>query len=100
MPEVLGAAALLESLERELADRLQHPEALAGPADQALVDQRLQHVQIGGADRLGRFQGAAAGEHGQPGEQALLPRPRAGRGSRRSSPAASAAARARRAARP
>ena len=45
---------------RVLADRLEHPEALAGVADQALVDQRLQHVEVGLGDLLGRLEGAAA----------------------------------------
>jgi hypothetical protein len=40
--------------------------------DEALVDQRLQYVQLGGAHLLGRFQCAAAGENGQAGEESLL----------------------------
>src|SRR6266536_2737958 len=44
-PDVLRVAALVEPLERELADRLQHPEAAVREADEALVDQRLQCVQ-------------------------------------------------------
>ena len=55
MPEFLGAAGFLKSLEPELADRLQHPEALLHVANEALVDERVQHVQVGAADGLGGF---------------------------------------------
>ncbi len=89
-------AALLQPLQRELADRLQHPvpglavERLLLP-QQALLDQRLDAVQdhqverrqrdrrgararrIAGTDRLGGLQGAAP-EDGQPPEQRLLVR--------------------------
>src|SRR5262249_43787091 len=48
-PEVLELPAHLELLERELADRLQHPEPwlplLLALAEQALVDQRPEPVQ-------------------------------------------------------
>src|SRR5262249_40606207 len=72
MPEVLGVAAFLQSLERELADRLQHPEPLSRVAEKAFVDQSLKYVHVGCADGFGRFYGAAAGEDSQPGEQPLL----------------------------
>ncbi len=39
LPQNIGAAGLLESLDRELADRLEHPEALLRVADEALVDE-------------------------------------------------------------
>jgi len=45
MPQVLGVVGFLESLERELADRLQHPEAAVREPDEALVDQRLQRAR-------------------------------------------------------
>ena len=74
-------------LQPELADRLQHPVARTSPSgsasglvcSRALVDQRpepLQDVDPGlarrGDHRLGRLQGAAADEDGQPPEQRLL----------------------------
>ena len=107
-------AAGRQPLQRELADRLQHPEArLAGPArslrpQQALVDQRRDAVEDveaearprAAADRLGRLQREAAGEDGQPAEERLLVGGRAGRGSRRWRRASSAAGRAGRAAPP
>src|SRR5205823_2369048 len=45
--QLLRLARLLEPLERELADRLEHPEALLRVADEALLDQRLEDVEIG-----------------------------------------------------
>ena len=39
LPQDLSPAGLLDSLERELADRLQHPEALLRVADEALLDE-------------------------------------------------------------
>jgi len=82
-PQVPELPARLDLLQRELADRLQHPESrlplLLALAQQALVDQRpepVQHVDAqaapDGADRLGRLQGTAAHEHRQPTEQSLL----------------------------
>ena len=107
MPTMDGAglAALLQPLQRELADRLQHQvPGLAVErlllAQQALLDQRLDAVQdhqverrqrdgrrararrLAGADRLGGLQRAAP-EDGQPPEQRLLVRRPAGRSSRR-----------------
>src|SRR5207248_6403169 len=43
----VGLPLLLQHLVGELADRLEHPEALAGPPQQALVDQRLQAGDVG-----------------------------------------------------
>ncbi len=63
-----------EPLCRELADRLEHPVAVAGAAEQALVDQRRDRVDVGAADLLGGLERAAAGEDGQPGEDVLLAR--------------------------
>jgi hypothetical protein len=71
-PQFVSLSGVLESLERELADRLQHPEAAVPEPDEALVDERLEHVQIGAADGLRCFESAAAGEHGQAGEESLL----------------------------
>ena len=67
----------VESLPCELADRLEHPEALlavrvGAAADEALVEQRRQRVEIRVADRFGGVEGAAAAEDGEPGEQLLL----------------------------
>ncbi len=72
LPQVLAATGSLESLVRELADRLQHPEAAVCEPDEALLDQRLQRVQVGAADGLGRFQGAAAGKDREAGEEPPL----------------------------
>jgi hypothetical protein len=81
LEEVLGVAAAqlsglarcVEPLVRILADRLQHPETLAvADADEALVDERLQHVQVGVAHGLGGLERTASGEDREPGEQPLL----------------------------
>ena len=63
-----------ELLGRELADRLEHPEAAGLPAaDEALVDQRLHELEVGVGDLLGRLQRPAAAEDGECREQLPLP---------------------------
>ena len=82
LDEVLGEAALhvltcvvcVEPLLGELANGFEQPEALPCALHEALLDERLQRVEVGGANCLGRLVGAAAGEHGQPGEQVLFTR--------------------------
>ena len=87
-----SASGGVELLGRELADRLEHPVALAREAEQALVDERLERVEVGVA-RLPR----------RPRACSRLRRPRAGGraplavgeqvvATTRSSPAASAGA--------
>src|SRR5215211_4658163 len=82
-PDLLQVAVFGQPLLPELADRLQHGEPGVagrglGPEHQRLVDQRGQAVEDvqaelpGTADRLGRLQRPAAGEHRQPGEQSPL----------------------------
>src|SRR5690349_17752900 len=77
----LGFTRGLEQLRRELADRLQHREAgfaggTAQPPDEALVDERPQRVEdveiVVAAHVLRGIERPAAGEDGQPGEQAAL----------------------------
>ena len=70
-------AGCVEPLERELPDRLEHPEALlavriGAAADEALVEQRRQRVEVGAADLLGVLERGAAAEHREPGEERLL----------------------------
>ncbi|MEX1357594.1 MAG: hypothetical protein WD981_03120 [Gaiellaceae bacterium] len=67
-----GFARLFEPLGRVVADRLQHPEALLGVAQEALLDEGLERVQIGAGDLLGRLHGVAAVKDGEAGEEALL----------------------------
>ena len=61
---------------RQLENRFQHPVARASslfaPPDQALVEQRLERVRVGAANRLGCFVRAASGEDGQRTEESLL----------------------------
>ena len=71
-PQPLRLPRFLEPLKRVVADRLQHPEALVDVAEEALVDEGLQRVQIRVCHLLGGCQRAAACEDGQPGEEALL----------------------------
>ena len=60
----------------ELPDRLQHPvglHSLVDPvADQALVEKRLERVEIGSRDRKGAGRGAPSGEDGERSERLLL----------------------------
>ena len=70
--ERIGLAGLLQPFTRVLADRLQHPVALVREAEQALLDERLQRVEVGAADLLGGLQRAAAGEDGERAEETLL----------------------------
>ena len=72
-PHVGRVGGAVELLGRELADRLEHEEAVAlAGADEALVDERLRDVEVGVRHRLGREQRPAAGEHGEPRERLLL----------------------------
>jgi hypothetical protein len=55
-----------------LADRLKHPVALGREAEEALLDERLESVEVGSADVLGRVQRAAPYEDGKRSQYALL----------------------------
>jgi hypothetical protein len=71
---VLG---FLEALGCELPDRLEHPEPLLAQAaraaaQQALVEQRRERVELCLADRFRRLERAAAAEHRELREQAPL----------------------------
>ncbi len=75
--DVVGFARPHEPLARELADRLEHPEALFAeeadaPADEALVQQRSERFEVCVADGLGGFERATAAKDGQPAKEALL----------------------------
>ena len=61
-----------EPLFGEFANRLEHPVAVAGAAEEALVDQRGDCVEVGAADLLGGLQRAAARKYGEAGEEVLL----------------------------
>ena len=61
-----------ELLGRELADRLQHPEAVAGTTYQALVEQRLQRIRVGLGNLLRGLQRGATRQHRETGEQRSL----------------------------
>jgi hypothetical protein len=61
----------------ELADRLEHPEALVpvrigAAADEALVEERRKRVEVRATHRFGRLESAAAAEDCEPGEQPLF----------------------------
>ena len=86
-----------ELLGRELANRLEHPEAVGLPAaDEALVHQRLQELDVGVCDPLGRFERPAPAEDRERRERASARRDRAARTTIRSSRGASAASSRRR----
>ena len=65
---------LPDPLPRVLADRLEHPVALVREAKQALLDERLQGVDVGITYLLCGLERAAAGEDGEAGEELLLGR--------------------------
>ena len=68
----LGLARVLEPLPGILPDRLEHPEALGGVAEKALLHQRLEPVERGAGHRLGRFEPAPTSEDSQAREQDAL----------------------------
>ena len=70
--QVVGFARLLEALEHILADCLQHPVALVRKAEEALLDERLQRVEVCIRHLFCRFERAAPGEYGQAGKEGLL----------------------------
>ena len=51
--ERIGLAVLVQPFARIVADRLEHPVALVREAEQVLLDQRLQRLDVGSADLLG-----------------------------------------------
>ena len=70
--ELLGLPGLVEPLPRVLADRGEHGVALLCEPNEALVDERMQAVEIRAGDLLRGFERAAAREHRQRAEEALL----------------------------
>ena len=68
----LTSSPLDEPLASELPDRLEHPVALVGKAQEALLDERLQGVEVGVRNLLRRLERAAAGEDAEAGEELLL----------------------------
>src|SRR6185437_8302496 len=72
MEYLVCLARFLEAFRRELPDGLEHPVAPLARADEALVEQRLQGVELGVRDLLRRFERAAAGEGRKAAKEALL----------------------------
>ena len=64
-------AGLIEALERELADRLEHSAAASFETQQALLSERLERDEIGLADVDRGLGTEAAGEHAEPGTRRL-----------------------------
>src|SRR6266511_2147610 len=72
-PQFRKLRVLRHSLGRVLTSRLEHEEApVIGLSEQALVNERLQVVEVRVADRRGRLQVKAAGEDGKAAKEALL----------------------------
>lgn len=72
-PQVILRARGSQVFETELADRLEHPEALGtvgfgAAANETLVEERRERVEVRTTDRVGRLESAAAAEDGEPGE--------------------------------
>jgi hypothetical protein len=59
-PETRCLAAIFQMLGRVLANRLEHPVALLGVAEEALFHERLQRVDVGRRDLFDRLERAAA----------------------------------------
>src|SRR4051794_41899821 len=72
-PQLLGAG-LLESLDREVANRLEHREAAVAASQQVVVDEHAEALERDVTDALGGLQGAAAGEDAEPLEGDALVR--------------------------
>jgi hypothetical protein len=70
--EIVDLTRLLEALGGKLSDRFKHPEALAAPSDEALVDERAEDLEISVTDLLRCLELPAAGEDGELGEQSLF----------------------------
>jgi hypothetical protein len=73
-PEVVVVRSIAEVLERVIANRLQHRVARFSAGafaldDQALVDKRSNHVEVGVAHGLRSWERPAADEDWQPGEE-------------------------------
>src|SRR5256885_685691 len=52
LEDLAGPGLCLELFGRILADRLEHPVALVREPQQALLDERLQRVEVGASDLL------------------------------------------------
>ena len=68
----VGLAVIVQPVAGVLPDRFQHPVALVGEAQQALLDERLNRVEIGAGHLLRRLQRAAPGEDGERSKDAPL----------------------------
>jgi hypothetical protein len=57
LANLVRLSGLVEALERVLADRVEHAEPIGFPATkEALVEERLEPVQVGATDLLGSVQ--------------------------------------------
>src|SRR5262249_6613095 len=70
--DLVRFGALVEPLRCVLADRLEHPEALVRIPEQALLDERLERLDVRVAHPLGGVQRATAREDTEAPEEALL----------------------------
>ena len=66
--------SVLQPLAGKLSDRLQHPEAPLREAQQALLHERLQHIEVSAADFLGSFQRGSSWEDREADKELLLTR--------------------------
>jgi hypothetical protein len=65
LEDLAGLGLVVESIGGVLADRLERPEALVREPKQALLDERLQRVEVGSGDLLSRLQRAPSREDGE-----------------------------------
>ena len=76
---LIALARLLEPLRRVLADRLEHPVAPVGEADEALLDERLERVEVGVGRPPRRPRACSRRRRRRGARRAAAPRSRAAR---------------------
>jgi hypothetical protein len=70
--DLIGPARLLEPLAGVLADRLERRVALIRVSQKALVDERLEGVEISVRNAFGGLEGTPTAEHRESGEEPLF----------------------------
>ena len=70
--QLIGGARSLKSLGRVFADRVQHREPVISVSQEALLDERLERIEVSIGDLFGRLERAAAVEDSESREEALL----------------------------
>ena len=72
--DLRALAGRVELLDGMFPDGLEHPIPVARGLDEALLDERLERIELGLRDHLGRFEAEAGGEDPESSEEDLLRR--------------------------